>query len=163
MEKNICCWSTYCIFHIVDICKIIWISKEKLLLKILMFYSPKYTNTYMFISDEILISYAYILTHIAATQTVVCTKVRGGFPSPLQWRHNERGCVSNRQPHDCLLNRLFRYRSKQTSKLSVTDHFEGDSSVTGEFPAQMTSNAENVSIWWRHYDKGRQCKDPFYL
>ena len=22
--------------------------------------------------------------------------------------------------------------------------------VTGEFPAQMASNAENVSIWWRH-------------
>ena len=25
------------------------------------------------------------------------------------------------------------------------------SSVTGEFPAQMASNAENVSIWWRHH------------
>ena len=24
---------------------------------------------------------------------------------------------------------------------------------TGEFPAQMASNAENVSIWWRHHDK----------
>ena len=23
--------------------------------------------------------------------------------------------------------------------------------VTGEFPAQMTNNAENVSIWWRHH------------
>ena len=22
---------------------------------------------------------------------------------------------------------------------------------TGEFPAQMDSNAENVSIWWRHH------------
>ena len=22
---------------------------------------------------------------------------------------------------------------------------------TGEFPAQMTSNAENVFIWWRHH------------
>ena len=26
------------------------------------------------------------------------------------------------------------------------------SPVTGEFPAQMVSNAENVSIWWRHHD-----------
>ena len=25
--------------------------------------------------------------------------------------------------------------------------------VTGEFPAQMASNAENVSIWWRHHVK----------
>ena len=23
--------------------------------------------------------------------------------------------------------------------------------VTGEFPAQMASNVENVSIWWRHH------------
>ena len=24
--------------------------------------------------------------------------------------------------------------------------------VTGEFPAQRASNAENISIWWRHHD-----------
>ena len=24
--------------------------------------------------------------------------------------------------------------------------------VTGEFPAQRASNAENVSIWWRHHE-----------
>ena len=24
--------------------------------------------------------------------------------------------------------------------------------VRDEFPAQMASNAENVSIWWRHHD-----------
>ena len=29
--------------------------------------------------------------------------------------------------------------------------FAGNSPVTGEFPAQMASNAENVSIWWRHH------------
>ena len=28
----------------------------------------------------------------------------------------------------------------------------GNSPVTGEFPAQKASNAENVSIWWRHHD-----------
>ena len=27
----------------------------------------------------------------------------------------------------------------------------GNSLVTGEFPAQMASNAENVSIWWHHH------------
>ena len=26
-----------------------------------------------------------------------------------------------------------------------------NSSGTGEFPAQMASNAENASIWWRHH------------
>ena len=37
-----------------------------------------------------------------------------------QWRNNERDGVSNHQPHDCLLNRLFRHRSKKTSKPRVT-------------------------------------------
>ena len=27
----------------------------------------------------------------------------------------------------------------------------GEFTGTGEFPAQMASNAENVSIWWRHH------------
>ena len=40
--------------------------------------------------------------------------------NPLRWRHNGHDAVSNHQPHDCLLNRLFRHRSKQTSKLRVT-------------------------------------------
>ena len=70
----------------------------------------------------------------------------------LQWRHNGRDSVSNHQPHDCLLNRLFRHRSKQTSKLPVTGLCAGNSPGTGEFPAQMASYAENVSIWWRHHE-----------
>ena len=70
----------------------------------------------------------------------------------LQWRHNEHDSVSNHQPHDCLLNRLFRRRSKKTSKLRVTGLCAGNSPGTGEFPAQMASYAKNVSIWWRHHD-----------
>ena len=69
----------------------------------------------------------------------------------LQWRHNGRDSVSNHQPHECLLNRLFRRRSKKASKLRVTGLCAGNSPGTGEFPAQMASNAENVSIWWRHH------------
>ena len=72
--------------------------------------------------------------------------------SSLHWRHNDRGCVSDHQPHDCLLGRLFRQRSKKTSKLRVTGLCAGNSPATGEFPAQRASNAENVSIWWRHHD-----------
>ena len=34
---------------------------------------------------------------------------------------------------------------------SVTGLCVGNSPGTGEFPAQMASNAENVSIWWRHH------------
>ena len=69
----------------------------------------------------------------------------------LQWRHNGRDSVSNHQPDDCLLNRLFRRRSKKTSKLRVTGLRAGNSPMTGEFPAQMASNSESVSIWWRHH------------
>ena len=50
----------------------------------------------------------------------------------LRWRHNGRDGVSNHQPHDCLLNRLFRRRSKKTSKLRVTGLCEGNS--PGNYP-----------------------------
>ena len=50
-----------------------------------------------------------------------------GFSQSLPWRHNEHDGVSNHQPHDCLLNRLFRYRSKKTSNLRVTGLCGGNS------------------------------------
>ena len=55
---------------------------------------------------------------------------------PLQWRHNGHDIVSNHQPHDCLFNRLFRCRSKKTSKLRVAGLCAVNSLVTGVFPAQ---------------------------
>ena len=72
-------------------------------------------------------------------------------PHALRWRHNGRDGVSNHQPHDCLLNNLFGHRSKKTSKLRVTGLCEGNSPGTGEIPAEMASNSENVSIWWHHH------------
>ena len=41
--------------------------------------------------------------------------------------------------------------SKKTSKLRITGLCAENSLVTSEFPAQMASNAENVSISWRHH------------
>ena len=81
------------------------------------------------------------------------TDVDMDFLTPSQWRHNGHDSVSNYQPHDCLLNHLSRRRSKKTSKFRVTGLCAGNSPGTGEFPAQMASNAENVSIWWRHHDE----------
>ena len=54
--------------------------------------------------------------------------------------------VSNLQRYDCLLNRLFRRRSKKTSKLRVTGICAGNSPVTGELSAQKTSNAEMFAL-----------------
>ena len=75
-------------------------------------------------------------------------------PLSLLWRHNEHHDVSIHQPHDCLLKRLFRHRSKKTLKLRVIGLCARNSPGAGEFPAQMASYAEDVSIWWRHYVKG---------
>ena len=71
----------------------------------------------------------------------------------LQWRHNGRDSVSNYQPHDCFPNRLFRRRSTKTSKHRVTGLCAENSPGTGEFTAQMASNADNVSVWRRHHVK----------
>ena len=65
---------------------------------------------------------------------------------PLQWHHNGREGVSNHQPHGCLLNRISRRRSKKKSKLRVTGLCEGNSPVSGEFPAQMANYTENVAV-----------------
>ena len=74
------------------------------------------------------------------------TEVKWNCCDTLQWRHNEPDGVSNQQPHHCLLNHLFKRRSKKTSKLCITGLCEGNSLVTGAFPTQSASNAENVSI-----------------
>ena len=81
----------------------------------------------------------------------------------LQWRHNEHDGVSNHQPHDCLLNSLFRRRLKKTSKLRVTGLCEGNSPGIGEFPAQRASNAENAFIWWRQHLKFNQSSSKTYI
>ena len=41
----------------------------------------------------------------------------------------------------------FGRRSKKTSNLRVTGLCMRNSPGTGEFPTQMASNAENISIW----------------
>ena len=40
-------------------------------------------------------------------------------------------------------------RKHQSSALLALS--AGNSPVTGEFPAQQASNADIVSIWWRHH------------
>ena len=90
----------------------------------------------------------YIRPRVCHSISVYCQFSSVIHTPSLQWRYNGCDGVSNHQPHGCLLNCLFRRRSKKTSKLHVTGLCAGNSPVTGEFPAQMASNAENVSIWW---------------
>ena len=70
------------------------------------------------------------LTKVGPTQAIK----RLHLPDTLRWRHIGCDSVSDRQPHDCLLNRLFRRRSKKASKLRVTGLCAGNSPGNGEFP-----------------------------
>ena len=71
---------------------------------------------------------------------------------PLQWRHDKGDGVSNHRRLDCLLSGLFRRRSEKTSKLRVIGLCEGNPPVW--WIPHTASNAENVSIWWRHHASG---------
>ena len=70
-----------------------------------------------------------------------------GVTIALQWRHNEHDGVSNHQPHDFLLNRLFRRRWEKTSKLCVTGFCEGNSPVTkGQVRWIVFSFHDNIKL-----------------
>ena len=50
----------------------------------------------------------------------------------------------------------------ETAMLRVTGLCGGNSPVIGEFPTQRASDAENVSIWWRHHAHA-QLNTPYIL
>ena len=72
----------------------------------------------------------------------------------ITWRHNEAIAYQVTGISIFLLNRLFRRKSKKTSKLSVTCLCEGESPVTDEFPAQrpvtrkMLPSEDVIMIKW---------------
>ena len=82
--------------------------------------------------------YIIFLTHLGLVKNIyVCKMDHRWFRHwlvaySLQWRHNECDGVSNHW-------------------LGVPCLCVGNSPETGEFPAEKASNAENVSIWWRHH------------
>ena len=77
-----------------------------------------------------------------------------GHSMTLHWRHDERDAVSNHQPHDCLPNVYSGPDEKENIKAPRHWPLCGDRWI----PRTMASNAENVSIWWRHHEK-----DPLWL
>ena len=95
----------------------------------LLLFSPEIT---LFIQSTLLCHVPWTWSRLLAIRERVPQKYR----LSLQWRHNGHDSVSNYQPHDCLLNRLFRRRSKKTSKLRVTGLCAGNSPETGELNGQ---------------------------
>ena len=59
---------------------------------------------------------------------------RSGRSLSLQWRYIEREGVPNHRRPYCLLNRLFRRRSRKASTLRVTGLCDGNPPMTGGFP-----------------------------
>ena len=71
----------------------------------------------------------------------------------LQWCHNERHGVSNLRHLHCFSQQFVQVHIKQNIKAPrITCLCEGNPPVTDGFPSQRASNAENVSIWWRHHE-----------
>ena len=131
----------------------IWISVDMLLIDFFSHYDLYHTSSRGFPVPKLLQNYRYGMVdrcYHCCCRARVTHQQMNGHP-PLQWRHNERDGVSNHQRLHCLPNFWFRRRSKKALKLRVTGLCAGNSPVTGEFPAQKVSNAENVSTWWRHH------------
>ena len=110
----------------------------------------------LFVQQFVLVDNMYIYIYIKHKSSALLVLCEGNplenfflMLWSLQWCRNECDGVSNHQPHDCLLDCLFRLN--KTSKLHITGLFEGNSPVTSEFPTQRASNTESVSIWWHRH------------
>ena len=87
--------------------------------------------------DVIVMLYKHVVFYRHRNSSTVSTMHRG---------------VSNHQPHHCLLNRLFRRKSKKTSTLRFTGLLREIHRCTVNSPHKWpVTRAENLSIWWRHH------------
>ena len=169
--------STVCVWHVFSGDKVSQ-SLENELRKCYHFRKPYQNDDISVISHEIYSQFDGLVQEtrnssaLSMDVRLSCTNPSSMLPRcfrqiffALQWRLNERDGVSNHRRLDCLLNRLFGRRSKKTSKLRVTGLCEGNPPVTGGFPSQRASNAENFSIWWRHHVESLVGggKGPFFL
>ena len=66
--------------------------------------------------------------------------------------------VSNRRPLKCFFSVMFWVTSKKHQRSALLALCEGNPPVTGGFPSQRASNAESVSILWRHHATVGWCR-----
>ena len=113
--------------------------------------------------------YYHVMFLMVAVLCRITWKTSYILQNSLHWRHNGHDGVSNHQPHYCLFNSLFRRRSKKTSNLRVTGLCPGNSPRTGEFLAQMGSNAENAfnltefRIWYNNHNRDLMVRTYMYI
>ena len=80
-------------------------------------------------------------------------------PNILSWHFNYSDVIMARWRLNSPASRLFTQpfipgQIKESIKAPRHWPLCGNSPVTGELTAQMGSNAENISIWWRHHGNG---------
>ena len=88
---------------------------------------------------------------LALGQSYDCPGASEANPDALHWRHDERDDFSKSGVSIVCPTFCWGADQIKTPKLHVTGLCEGNPPVTGGFPLQNASNAENVSIWWRHH------------
>ena len=83
--------------------------------------------------------------------------------SHMQFTHILVGCVWNTHYCDVIMDamasQIISFTIAYSTVYSGADQRKHQRSaslafVTGEFPAEKDSTAENVSIWWRHHGRG---------
>ena len=106
-------------------------------------------------NDQVYFQCSVSVIPVLRTDTIVRTCFTDSYNMTTQWRHSKRGGVSNHRRLDCLLNRLFRRRSKKTSKPSVTDLCEGNSPVIPLTKGQQREKCFHLmTSSWNHIKRG---------
>ena len=104
----------------------------------------------MFPFDDVIMICNLTKTHLGSLPSEV--KHPPGHRQAWHWIHyNDVTMSAMASQITDVSNCWFQRRSKKVSKLCVSGLCAGNSPVTGEFPTQKASDAENASIWWRHH------------
>ena len=85
----------------------------------------------------------------------------------LPWHYNDviMGAIASKITSLTIIYSTV-YSSESKGNIKAPRHWPlwGISPETDQLPAQMASNAENVSIWWRHHDFCRNiCRSHYQL
>ena len=97
--------------------------------------------------------YSKVLKHVDMTLILECSRNGQGWSQlfagecSLQWRHNGYTGVSNHQPQPFIQAQTKENIKAPRHRPLCCGEFTGHRWIT----AQIASNAENVSIWWRHH------------
>ena len=91
--------------------------------------------------------------NVPLDDVIIVSRLMGhlhGCTSTLQWRYNEQWRLKS-PTYRLFAQPFVQAHIEQNIILRVTGLCERNPLVTGGFPSQRASNAEKVSIWWRHH------------